>query len=312
MNQAHIKKIYIASVFGFCAGVERAVEILDRVIKKHGPPVYSRHAIIHNRRVLKEFEKKGVVFVEDVNKIPNQSVVVLSAHGSSLNIYQTAKKKKFILYDAMCPLVLKVHLEAKKFIKDEHFIFYLGHKNHPEAEGVIGDVPKKSIKLIQSENDITNEFNYLKNKKVAVLTQTTLSFDDTKRVIKKLKGKFPNLILPPAFDICFATQNRQNSVKKLVDKVKTIIVVGSSTSSNSNRLREIAEKYGARAYLIDDIFQINKNWFKNVYEIGITAGASAPKNLIDEVISYLKNKSTEIIKLKDYKENIHFPIPFNI
>ena len=232
MNKPNLKKIYIASVFGFCAGVARAVDTLDKVLKKHGRPVYSRHAIVHNRRVMSDFEKKGVIFVEEIDEIPDKSVVVFSAHGSPSNFYKIAKEKKFVLYDAMCPLVLKVHIEARKFVKDGYFIFYIGHKGHPETEGVLGDVPKESIMLIQSEKQITDKFNIYKNKKLAALTQTTLSFDDTKKIIEKLKKKFPNLVLPPAFDICFATQNRQNAVKSLVKKVKTVIVVGSTTSSN--------------------------------------------------------------------------------
>ena len=311
MNEFGIKKIYIAGSHGFCAGVERAVDILYKVLKKHKPPVYSRHAIVHNRKVISDFEKKGVVFVENIKDIPDKSVVVFSAHGSPSYFYEIAKKKKFILYDAMCPLVLKVHIEAKRYAKEDFFIIYIGHKNHPEAEGVLEDVPKKSIMLIDEYQDI-DELNIPKNKKIAVLTQTTLSFDDTKKIINKLKLKFSNLVFPPTFDICFATQNRQNSVKNLVKKVKTIIVIGSSTSSNSSRLKEIAEKQGAKAYLIDDVTLIKSYWFNNISEIGVTAGASAPKNLIDEVIDYLKSKDTEVVYLHDFQENIHFPSPKNL
>lgn len=279
------KKIYLASPRGFCGGVKRAVDILDQVLQKHKPPIYVRHQIIHNRHVISDFEKRGVIFVEDINNIPNGSVVVFSAHGSPPDLYRKAKKKKLQIYDAVCPLVTKVHLEAKKYSQQGYFIFYIGHKDHPEPIGVLGEVSDQSIILIETLED-AEKIIPPQTDRLIVLTQTTLSFDDTKQIINCLKRRFTKLIQPPAFDICYATQNRQNAVKALAKKVDLVLVIGSKESSNSNRLKEVAEKEGVSSYLINDISEIKNSWFKDVEKLGITAGASAPKYLIDEVVKY--------------------------
>ncbi len=311
MKDFNIKSIHLASPRGFCAGVERAVDVLDKVLEKYGPPVYSRHAIVHNRRVVSDFEKKGAIFVEDIHQIPDGSRVVFSAHGSPPGFYSIAKEKNFKLFDAMCPLVLKVHIEAKKYEASGFYIFYIGHRGHPEPEGVMGNVKNSSIVLIQTEKEV-QFINPPQKEKLIVLTQTTLSFDDTKKIIERLKIRFPKLILPPAFDICYATQNRQVAVKSLAKKVDMVIVIGSPASSNSNRLREVAEREGKKAYMIDDIKAIKDSWFDSVSNVGITAGASSPEKLVQEVIDYIKNKNTKIYEEHTISEKVYFPRPSNL
>ena len=311
MKNFNIKTIHLASPRGFCAGVERAVDILSKVLEKYGPPVYSRHAIVHNRRVVSDFEKKGAIFVEDIHQIPDGSRVVFSAHGSPPEFYEIAKQKNFKLFDAMCPLVLKVHIEAKKYASDGYYIFYIGHKGHPEPEGVIGNVKQNSIKLIQSETEALKVMPPQEDKLI-VLTQTTLSFDDTKKIIEILKKRFSKLILPPAFDICYATQNRQLAVKSLSKKVELVIIIGSPASSNSNRLREVAKREGKKSYMIDSVDAIDNSWFENVENVGISAGASSPENLVNEVIDYIKNKNTKIFEEHVIKEKVYFPPPTSL
>jgi len=310
MGISSVKKIYLASPRGFCAGVKRAVKILDSVLKKYPTPIYVNHQIVHNRHIIDAFKKKGAVFVDDINQIPNGLAVVFSAHGSSPKTYQKAKRKKLIIYDATCPLVAKVHQEAKRYAFEGFLILYIGHKNHPEVEGVLNEVPAQSIILIQSADE-AEKIKEFKQKKIVLLTQTTLSFNDTEKIIEILKKKFPNLIFPPRSDICFSTQNRQMAVKELAKKTPVILVVGSRESSNSNRLKEVAEKNGAKAYLINDKNEINIDWFKNIKVIGITAGASTPENIIKDVINSIKTKETIIEELKVVEEKITFPLPNN-
>ncbi|MFH1827120.1 MAG: 4-hydroxy-3-methylbut-2-enyl diphosphate reductase [bacterium] len=311
MKDFKIKEIHLVGPRGFCAGVERAVDILDKVLERYGPPVYSRHAIVHNRRVVSDFEKKGAIFVEDINQIPKGARVVFSAHGSPPEYYKIAKEKKFKLYDAMCPLVLKVHIEAKKYESEGFFIFYIGHKGHPEPEGVMGNVKRSSIALLEKEDDI-DKIKPPQKTKLIVLTQTTLSFDDTKKIIECLKIKFPSIILPPAFDICYATQNRQIAVKTLAKKVDIVLVIGSPASSNSNRLREVAAREKAPSYMIDNLQAIKDSWFNNVSIVGITAGASSPERLVQEVVNYIKSKDTKIFEEHTIKEKAYFPRQSNL
>lgn len=303
-----LKKIYLVSPRGFCAGVKRAVEVVNLVLQKYKTHIYVRHQIVHNRHVISDFKKRGAIFVEDINNIPDGSTVIFSAHGSSPDLYQIAEKKKLKVFDATCPLVNKVHVEAKKFNEQGYFIFYIGHKNHPEATGVLKEVPNKSIVLIETLKGAKKTIPP-QTDKLIILTQTTLSFDDTKEIINCLKKRFPKLIQTPAFDICYATQNRQNAVKELTKKVDLVLVIGSKESSNSNRLKEVAEKSGKPAYLINDKSEIKSSWLENVGNLGITAGASAPKYLIEEVVSYFKKQGVKIEELSVIKENINFPLP---
>ncbi|PJE60775.1 4-hydroxy-3-methylbut-2-enyl diphosphate reductase [Candidatus Roizmanbacteria bacterium CG10_big_fil_rev_8_21_14_0_10_36_26] len=306
-----VKKVYLTSPRGFCAGVERAIKMVNLVLKKHKTPIYVRHQIVHNRHIISDFEKKGVIFVEDVNDIPDGSVAVFSAHGSPPNIHDQAKKKKLKIYDAVCPLVTKVHMEAKRYVKEGYYIFYIGYKNHAEAVGVMGEVPSKSIVLIDSIQT-AEKIKPPQTDKLIILNQTTLSLDDVKEIVNHLKKRFPKLILPPSSDICFSTQNRQNAVKELAKKSKTILIIGSKTSSNSNRLKEVAKKYGAKSYLIDDKLEIKNSWFKKVQSVGITAGASAPDYLINDLVDFFKKKGAIIKELTIIKEHIHFPLPNNL
>ncbi len=311
MKLKNLKKIYLAFPRGFCAGVERAIKTLDLVLKKHGPPIYVRHQIVHNRHVVSNFKKKGVVFVEDLEKVPNKAIVVFSAHGTSPRLYQEAKKKKLMIYDAVCPLVAKVHLEAKKYERDGYFIFYIGHKNHPEPAGVMGEVSSRSIVLIETLSE-AKKIIPPQTKKLVVLSQTTLSIDDTKEIVDCLKQRFPRLVLPPVSDICFSTQNRQNAVKELAKKTDLILVVGSKESSNSNRLREVAEDLGVPAYLINDKSEIKTSWLTNIEKLGVTAGASVPESIIQEVITSLAHDKVKIEKIETIKEDIHFSLPIKL
>lgn len=306
-----IEKIYLASPRGFCAGVSRAIAILNFVLEKFGPPVYVRHQIVHNRIVVADFEKKGVIFCEDIEDIPDGSRVVFSAHGTQPQIYDVAKKKRLTVFDATCPLVTKVHLEAKRYAKEGYFILYVGHKRHQESIGVLGEVPPASSILISSLDE-AKSVRPVQTEKLIVLNQTTLSFDDTNEIIALLRQRFPKMIQPPSFDICYSTQNRQNAVKELVKKVELVLVIGSKESSNANQLKEVAERKGAIAYLIDGIRDIKSKWLKNIKNVGITAGASTPDYVINDVVKFLQTGNVAVEELGIIKENAHFPFDLQL
>lgn len=307
----NVVNIYLASPRGFCAGVSRAIDIVDTVLKKHGKPIYVRHHIVHNDHVIRDFEKRGVIFIERIEEVPQGSVVVFSAHGSSPELYKQAKDRNLTVYDATCPLVTKVHLEAKRYANEGYYIAYIGHKNHPEAVGVMGEIPADSIVLIDSLRDV-DTIAVTPGKGIIILTQTTLSMDDTKQIVKKIQMRYPHAILPPAFDICYATQNRQNAVKEMAKKVEIIFVVGSKASSNSNKLRDVAVKQGVEAHLINDKTEIDPKWLEGKSIVGVTAGASAPDELISEVINYLSNTKTVVEEITPIKESVFFPLPKNL
>ncbi|MEN3045281.1 MAG: 4-hydroxy-3-methylbut-2-enyl diphosphate reductase [Candidatus Hydrothermales bacterium] len=301
-------KIYLAKPRGFCAGVERAIEILDLALKKFSPPIYVKHAIVHNEKVVKEFEKKGAIFVENVDEIPEGSVVVFSAHGVSPLVRQEAKKRNLKIIDATCPLVTKVHLEARYFAKKNYLILLIGHKNHVEVEGTMGEAPGNII-LIEKREDL-RKLKGKKFEKLAILTQTTLSVDDTKKLISEIQRKFKNIVRPRAEDICYATQNRQDMVKKIAPFVDLFLIIGSKKSSNSNRLKEIAEKNGTKAYLINDKSDIPFKKLKKINSLGITSGASTPEYVVQEIIEELKKcGAEEVIEIKGVEEDIKFSIP---
>lgn len=306
-----LEKIYLASPRGFCAGVGRAIAILNFVLEKFGPPVYVRHQIVHNRNIVADFEKKGVIFTENIDDIPEGSRVVFSAHGTPPRIYEIAKKKGIIVFDAVCPLVAKVHLEAKRYAKEGYFILYIGHKGHQEPIGVLGEVPSTSSILISSLEE-AGHIQPPQTEKLIALSQTTLSFDDTKKIIALLQQRFPKMILPPTFDICFSTQNRQNAVKELAKKAELILVIGSKESSNANRLKELAERKGITAYLIDGIQDIESKWLKNIKYIGITAGASSPDHIINSVVKFLQTGNVIVEELETVKEDIQFPFDLKL
>ncbi len=309
MHNTKTINIILASPRGFCAGVERAVDIVERALKKYGAPVYIRHEIVHNKYVVNHLKDKGAVFVEELDEIPNNAVTIFSAHGVSDKVENEARHRHLFVVDATCPLVTKVHLEAKKQESLNKQIIIIGHKGHPEVEGTSGRV-QQEVLLVSTINDI----NYLVVKdptNLAYVTQTTLSVDDTTKIISKLKERFPQIVGPELKDICYATQNRQNAVKTLAKQVDIILVIGAKNSSNSNRLRDLGEEMGVPSYLIDTPDDIDHSWFGTFNNIGITAGASAPEILIDNIIQYLQGifPNSVINALKGINENIKFRLP---
>ena len=306
------KKIYLIAPRGFCAGVTRAVDTVTLAIEKFGAPVYVKHEIVHNKHVIDELKVKGAVFIEDLNEVPNDRPLIFSAHGVSKKITNQAKKKKSEIIDATCPLVTKVHIQALKFHNRGYKIILIGHKNHPEVEGTMGQVPEEDIILVENVQDV--EKLELNNDKIAYITQTTLSVDDTIMVINKLKSKFPHIESSPKEDICYATTNRQNAVKEFAGDCDAFIVVGSSNSSNSNRLVEVAKNSGCfKSNLIEDAASLNVDEYRNYNSIGISSGASVPDILVMSVIDKLKDSyelDVEEMTLGD--ENVSFRIPSSL
>ncbi|MDH5717991.1 MAG: 4-hydroxy-3-methylbut-2-enyl diphosphate reductase [Spirochaetia bacterium] len=307
------KTIYLANPRGFCAGVDRAIETVETALKIFNPPLYVKHEIVHNKNVVENLKSKGVIFVEDLEEIPCNNNVIFSAHGVSPKVWEIAEKRKLNVIDATCPLVTKVHLEAKRLAKSGFRIIFIGHKNHVETIGTFGEAPDKII-IIENEKDI-DELPPIKESKIAYLTQTTLSVRETANLINKLKDKYTQIIGPKTSDICYATTNRQEAVSKIANKVDLLLVIGSKNSSNSNRLRELAESCGTKSKLIDNYFDIKNDWFSNeILSIGLTAGASAPENIILEVIQYLKEthgfSRIKEISVKD--ETLTFQLPLKL
>ena len=303
-------KVLLANPRGFCAGVERAIEIVERAIDKHGSPIYVRHEVVHNRFVVENLKKKGAIFVDEINQIPQGSIVIFSAHGVSQAVRKDAASISATVYDATCPLVTKVHKEVTRRQKQNHQVVLIGHAGHPEVEGTLGQSnDSKKITLVESISDI-DELNFSDSIDISYTTQTTLSVDDTKQIVGLLKAKFPQIQAPKKSDICYATQNRQDSVKGMINNSEMLLVIGSKNSSNSNRLREIAENNDKPAYLIDGANDIDEKWMIGINSIGVTAGASAPELLVQEVVGYLlENGADEIIEVSGVNESVHFPVP---
>ena len=307
------REIKLANPRGFCAGVDRAIEIVNQALLKFGPPVYVRHEVVHNRNVVEDLKSKGAIFVEQIDEIPEGAITIFSAHGVSKKVVDDAETKNLNYFDATCPLVTKVHMEVIRYARQGLDIILVGHDNHPEVEGTLGRFPhdsKGKIYLVESEIDAKNiEIDQPSN--LAMVTQTTLSVDDTKSIINILKKRFPKIISPSSDDICYATQNRQEAVKKILEFCDSLIVVGSQNSSNSQRLREIGVQYGIKSYLIDDINQININDLSNDKIIGITAGASAPEDTVASLVKFLLSKGARMSdkNLSFKSENITFSIP---
>lgn len=302
------KTIILASPRGFCAGVDRAIETVETTLKIYGTPLYVRHEIVHNKYIVDHFKQMGVKFVEDVDDISKNGTVIFSAHGVSPSVWKESEKRNLEVIDATCPLVTKVHREAKKYSSKGYSILLIGHKKHAETEGTMGFAPNQA-KVIENVNDARN-VDVGNPDKVAYLTQTTLSIADSAKIISVLKERFPRIVGPQKSDICYATTNRQETVLELSKKADLILVIGSPNSSNSNRLRELAESRGVKAYLIDSAAYLNKKWLDNVKIVGVTAGASAPEILVKEVVSLLKElgyKKIEEFKLKEEKTTFHLP-----
>ena len=305
-------KIKLANPRGFCAGVDRAIEIVERALDLFGAPIYVRHEVVHNRFVVDKLREKGAVFVDELDQVPDQATVIFSAHGVAQAVRTEAKRRQLNVFDATCPLVTKVHMQVVRNCNQGRDTVLIGHKGHPEVEGTMGqcDVDNGGrILLVESTDDVyTIEID--KPEELSYVTQTTLSVDDTQQIILALKARFPNIQTPKRDDICYATQNRQDAVKQLVNECDLLLVIGSKTSSNSNRLREIAEKNGIESYLIDNASYINQSWLAGKKSIGVTAGASAPEVLVKEVITTLTNLcQCEINEITGVEENITFALP---
>ena len=302
------QEIVLAEPRGFCAGVDRAIEIVERAIAKFGAPIYVRHEIVHNTFVVNDLKTRGAIFIEELDDVPPGATLVFSAHGVSQAVQQEAKRRGFQIFDATCPLVSKVHVEVAKLAKEGYEFIMIGHKGHPEVEGTMGQLDH-GIHLVEEVEDVAT-VQPGQTELLAVVTQTTLSVDDAAAIMAAVRERFPQVRVPKQQDICYATQNRQDAVKVLSPQVDVVIVVGSPTSSNSNRLRELAARLGTRAYMVDNAQELQPDWFEGVARVGLTAGASAPEVLVREVIDRIKALgATSVRSMNGIEETVKFPLP---
>jgi 4-hydroxy-3-methylbut-2-enyl diphosphate reductase len=305
-------KIYLANPRGFCAGVDRAIDIVERAIDLFGAPIYVRHEVVHNRYVVERLRNMGAVFVEELDDVPAGATVIFSAHGVSLAVQEEARRRGLKVFDATCPLVTKVHMEVSRYARDGREVILIGHEGHPEVEGTMGqfdDSHGGRIVLVETPEDVAT-LEIRDPARLAFVTQTTLSVDDTQKIVRALLVRFPDLASPRKEDICYATQNRQDAVKRLADRCDLILVVGSPTSSNSNRLREIAEKVGIPGYLIDGPEDLQREWFEGKQAVGITAGASAPEVLVQRVVERVREWGGELpAEVAGESEHVVFSLP---
>jgi 4-hydroxy-3-methylbut-2-enyl diphosphate reductase len=307
MNRS-LEEVILAEPRGFCAGVDRAIEIVERAIAKFGAPIYVRHEIVHNTYVVNELKAKGAIFIEDLADVPPGATLVFSAHGVSKAVQQEARDRGFEIFDATCPLVTKVHVEVAKLAKEGYEFIMIGHKGHPEVEGTMGQL-SSGIHLVEDVEDVAR-VSPAQTDKLAVVTQTTLSVDDAAEIAAAVRARFPKVREPKQQDICYATQNRQDAVKIMSPQVDLVIVVGSPTSSNSNRLRELAQRLGTESYMVDSADELKPEWFEGKSRIGLTAGASAPEVLVDEVIERVRALgAVSVRKMDGIEETIKFPLP---
>ena len=303
-----MKKIYLGNPRGFCAGVDRAIEIVELSLKRYGAPIYVRHEIVHSRHVVDSLRERGAVFVEELDKVPDGALVIFSAHGVAKEVWQDARRRNLKVIDATCPLVIKVHNEVNRDHTNDYELILIGHAGHPEVVGTLGQIPDK-FHLVSSVDDVEN-LHVESSDHLSYVTQTTLSVDECREIVEALHRRFPGIKGPHQEDICYATQNRQNVIKELAKFVDLILVIGSPNSSNSNRLRELAERFAIPSYLIDSYKDIQHEWLKGVEAIGITAGASAPEILVTEVVSYLKGLgASEVEELTVVEEDVEFLLP---
>lgn len=305
-------QILLANPRGFCAGVDRAIAIVNRALEVFGPPIYVRHEVVHNKFVVDDLRARGAIFVEELHQVPDNSIVIFSAHGVSRAVQEEATRRSLKVFDATCPLVTKVHIEVTRYAREATDAILIGHEGHPEVEGTMGQYDTSyggHIYLVEDEEDVAR-LEISDPARLAFVTQTTLSMDDTARVIETLRTRFPLIQGPRKDDICYATQNRQDAVRELAQRCSVVLVVGSPNSSNSNRLRELAERVGSRAYLIDNAREIQQEWLEGAECVGITAGASAPEILIQGVIEQLKHWGAYLpVELEGTAENITFSLP---
>jgi 4-hydroxy-3-methylbut-2-enyl diphosphate reductase len=311
MNTSNNPEILMAQPRGFCAGVDRAINIVKEALNRFGAPIYVRHEIVHNAYVVNELRDMGAVFVDELHEVPKGGIVVFSAHGVSQEVRKDAEMRGLQVYDATCPLVTKVHLEVVKMCKDGFTVLMIGHAGHPEVEGTMGQV-KEGIFLIEKVSDL-DSLTFPAEERIAFVTQTTLSVDETKEIVEALTKKFPNIVQPRKQDICYATQNRQDAVKFMAPQVEVVIVVGSATSSNSNRLRELSEKLGVPSYMVDAPEQLKPEWFVGKKRIGLTAGASAPESLAQAIVSRIQEFGPRSVRALDgVVEDVTFSLPKNL
>ena len=303
-----VKKVILAQPRGFCAGVEMAVATVERALQRYGPPLYVFHEIVHNRHVVQDFTRRGVIFVQSLEEVPLGARLVFSAHGVSPAVWQQSKDKQLkTIIDATCPLVEKVHREVRRFAANGYWIFLVGHPEHDEIVGTSGEALER-IRVVANVEQ-AQEVQAPDPERVAVLTQTTLSVDDTREIIDVLRRRFPKMVTPPKEDICYATQNRQDAVKELARQVDLVLVVGSPNSENSNQLCRVARAQGVTAYLVNDLSNIDQKWLEGVERIGITSGASVPERLVQELADYFRRRGAEISNMGFVEENIHFALP---
>jgi len=303
-----LQDIVLAEPRGFCAGVDRAIEIVDRALQKFGTPVYVRHEIVHNTYVVEDLKQRGAIFIEDLNDVPAGATLVFSAHGVPKSVEQEAERRGFRVFDATCPLVTKVHVEVAKLHKEGYEFIMIGHKGHPEVEGTMGQL-SSGIYLVEDVADVAR-VQPRQTERLAVVTQTTLSVDDAADISRAVMARFPNVRPPKQQDICYATQNRQDAVKLLSSQVDLLIVVGSPSSSNSNRLRDVAQRYGCESYMVDNADELQEAWFVGKTHIGLTAGASAPDILVQQVIARIRALGALSVRtLEGVQETIKFPLP---
>jgi len=311
MSTSNNAEILMAQPRGFCAGVDRAINIVNEALDRFGAPIYVRHEIVHNAYVVNELRDKGAVFVDELHEVTQGGIVVFSAHGVSQEVRRDAEARGLQVYDATCPLVTKVHLEVVKMCKDGFTVLMIGHAGHPEVEGTMGQV-KQGVFLVEKLGDVS-ALPFPSDEKIAFVTQTTLSVDETKEIVEALTKKFPNIVQPRKQDICYATQNRQDAVKFMAPQVEVVIVVGSATSSNSNRLRELSEKLGVPSYMVDAPEQLKPEWFVGKKRVGLTAGASAPESLAQSIVSRIQEFGPRSVRALDgVVEDVTFSLPKNL
>ncbi len=310
MSQTPTMKVVLANPRGFCAGVDRAIEIVERALEKYGAPIYVRHEVVHNRFVVDNLRRKGAVFVDDLDEVPAHSTVIFSAHGVSRRVREEAEERELNVFDATCPLVTKVHVEVTQYRRQGLEIILIGHAGHPEVEGTMGQADG-GILLVETIEDVEN-LEVSDPSRLAYVSQTTLSMDDTARIVDALRKRFPGIRGPRKDDICYATQNRQDAVKKMVGQCDVVFVVGSPNSSNSNRLREIAEYRDVPAYLVDGPGEIRDEWLAGKTCAGVTAGASAPESLVQAVVEKLSSDGVSALELEGPRENISFSLPVRL
>jgi 4-hydroxy-3-methylbut-2-en-1-yl diphosphate reductase len=305
------KRVLLAAPRGYCAGVDRAVQTVEHALEVHGPPVYVRKEIVHNKHVVEQLEERGAIFVDQETEVPEGELVVFSAHGVAPSVHENAAARRLRTIDATCPLVTKVHVEARKFAAQGYTVILIGHEGHEEVEGTTGEAPE-SIVLVQTAGDV-DDLQVPDPNRVAYITQTTLSVDETAGIIERLKRKFPAIVGPKTDDICYATTNRQQAVKEMARHCDLVLVIGSTNSSNSNRLVEVAREHGADSHLIDNALQVNEEWLEGVETVGITSGASAPEELVERLVEFFRERgAADVSELRTVDEDVRFMLPGEI